>query len=132
MLSDRIAALEKTLAKYRGKPFIWGVSDCGKLARSHLVNMGHRPPRLRTYKSAIGAKTVIRELGFESLEALLDSMLPRIAPARMLPGDIALMEGDGVLDAITISVGRKVFGWHQDGDGAVIITPHGLKGAWRV
>lgn len=127
----RNAALQKTADKYRGKPFQWGVNDCAKMARSHLVNMGHKPPKMEAYKSAVGAKTALKKAGFEDLESLFDSFLPRIAPAAMLPGDLALMQGDGSFDAVTVCVGRKVMGWFEGEDEAVMIVPHEIKAAWR-
>lgn len=137
-LERRRVALEKTMAKYKAKPFAWGKSDCATLLRSHLVAMGHRKvPKLPAYDSALGAKRALGELGFETMEQLLDSLLPRIAPAMMLPGDIAVTGGPegSPLDAVVIGVGFKVYGFHEDGeDGAVVITPdpdRPLKGAWR-
>jgi hypothetical protein len=132
MLSDRIEALNRTLAKYRNKPFVWGKSDCVKMARDHLVNMGHKPRKIPPYKSAVGARGALKKVGYASLESLFDSMLPRIAPAQMLPGDVALMEGEPPFDALVISLGRKVMGFHSDAKGTVVMVPHEIKAAWRV
>jgi hypothetical protein len=132
-LVRRNDALAKTLAKYRGRKFEWGVNDCAKMLRSHLVNMGHRKlPKIGHYRSAVGAKRALKDVGFDTLEQLLDSLLPRIAPAAMLAGDVALMEGDEVLGAVTICVGPKVMGWHQDSEVPVNIVPLQIKAAWRV
>jgi len=131
-LLRRQRALQKTLAKYRGKPFAWGRADCLRMVRSHLVAMRRRGlPKVPRYRSVLGAKRALKATGHANLEGLLDSLLPRIAPAEMLPGDVALMGGDEHFDAITISVGRKVFGFHQDAEGAVVMTPHEIKAAWR-
>lgn len=130
-MTRRNKALQKTADKFRGKPFEWGKVDCAKLARFHLIAMGHKPPKIPVYRSAVGAKTALKSLKHKGLESLFDSLLPRIAPAAMLPGDIALMEGDGTFDALTISVGQKVMGFHEDVGGVVMITPHEVKAAWR-
>lgn len=134
-LLRRQRALEKTMGKFRKRPFKWGSSDCASLLRSHLVAAGHRKvPKIPSYSTALGAKRAVEKMGFETMEALLDSLLPRIPEARMMPGDIALMGGPegSPLDAVVISVGRKVFGYHEDGEeGAVVITPNELKGVWR-
>lgn len=128
----RNAALQKTADKYRGKPFVWGKFDCVKMARSHLVAMGHRGlPKVKPYKSAVGAKSSLKAARHKDLESLFDSILPRIAPAEMLPGDLALMQGDGLFDAVTICVGRKQLGWFEGEDEAVMIVPYSLKAAWR-
>lgn len=131
MLIKRTAALTKTLAKYQGKKLDWGKVDCLKMLRSHLVAMGHRGlPKIPPYKDAQGALRALVEAG-GSLEAILDRIMPRIAPAAMLPGDVALMQGDQGMDAIVVSVGRKVIGWHADADEMVVIVPFQIKAAWR-
>ena len=55
----------------------------------------------------------------------------RLAPAAMLPGDVALLEGDR-LDAVMLSAGHKLLGWHQDAEKMVSVTALEVKGAWRV
>lgn len=127
----RNRALQKTADKYRGKPFVWGKNDCVKMARSHLVAMGHKPPKMPSYRSATGAKAALKKAGYRTLESLFDALLLRIAPAAMLPGDIALMPGEPPFDAVTICVGRKVMGWHGDAEETVMIVPDQIKAAWR-
>jgi len=128
-----VQALQKTADKYRDKPFEWGKADCLTMLRSHLVAMGHKKvPALPKYKDAVGAVKALKARKHKSLESLLDSLLPRISPASMLPGDVALMKGKGPLDAITICVGRKVMGWHESEAGAVMMVPLDIKAAWRV
>lgn len=134
-LVRRQRALLKTMNKFKERPFAWGENDCASLFRSHIVAMGHKKaPKIPKYDTALGAKRALKEMGFESMEELVDSLLPRIAPAQALPGDVVLMGGpEGeVLDAVVISVGGKVFGYHEDGEGgAVVITPNEIKAAWR-
>lgn len=131
---DRVAALQKTADKFRGKPFVWGRSDCYKLVRAHLRNMGHRAPAGQRYKSALGARRALTMTGHPTLEALIDSLLPRIAPAEMLPGDIALLPGEAPFDALAICVGRKLMCWREDADELVMLSVEGgaIKAAWRV
>lgn len=131
-LVRREQALGKTLAKYRRKPFVWGETDCVLMLRSHLVAMGHRKvPKVPEYGTALGAKKALKAAGFESVEAMLDSLLPRIAPAMALPGDVLALQGEEGLDAIMISVGYKAAGWHETTDGMAIVIPLEVKGAWR-
>jgi hypothetical protein len=127
----RNEALQKTADKFRGKPFVWGKYDCAKLARSHLRNMGHKPPVIAAYTSAVGAKTALKKTGHSDLESFFDALLPRISPAAMLPGDIALMEGDSAFDAVAVCVGRKVMAWHPDSEVTAMIVPLEIKAAWR-
>lgn len=130
-LVRRNAALAKTLAKYQGQKLVWGKTDCLRMLRSHLVAMGHKGlPKIPPYKDEKGALRALAQAG-GSLEGILDKVLPRVAPAAMLPGDVALMQGDGPLDAIVICVGRKVVGFHQDMEEAVIMIPHEIKAAWH-
>lgn len=129
-LERRKEALEKTLAKYRDKPICWGKHDCIHLARFHMIQMGHMPPPLPQYRSLLGARKALEKAG--GLIAVFDSLLPSIAPARMLPGDVAVMEGEDGIDAAVVCVGTKVAGWHGDHETIVNMTPLALKGAWRV
>jgi hypothetical protein len=131
-LVRRQEAVAKTIAKFRDKPFVWGEQDCGKLLLSHLAAMGHKKlAKPGRYKDALGARRALTAMGFETVEDWLDSLLPRIAPAAALPGDIVVVQGDAGLDCITISVGFKAFGWHEDAPGATILIHREVKGAWR-
>ena len=84
------------------------------MARSHLRNMGHRPPSVPDFRSAIGAKRALMKTGHENLTALLDSLLPRINPAEMLVGDIAILPGDEGMECIVVSAGGKLIGYQED------------------
>ncbi|WP_030538629.1 hypothetical protein [Sphingobium sp. DC-2] len=126
----RQAALEKTLAKYRGRKLDFACADCVRMSRFHLLQMGHRPPPLPSYRSLAGAVRALNQAG--GMEAIFDGLLPRIPYARMLPGDIALLEGDNGMDAAVICVGHKVIGWHEGSDQMVNMVPLEIKAAWRV
>ncbi len=129
----RQGALDKTLSRYRGRAFAWGVTDCAKFARFHLRAMGHRPPTVPRYRSALGAKRALAKTGHGTLAGLLDSFLPRITPAYRLIGDIVLVEGGDGLDALMIVVsGRKLLGFHEDAEGLQVLNPEvPLIGVWR-
>ena len=106
-----------------------------RLAHQHLKNMGRNPPTLPRVRSALGARRALKERGWESVEAMLDSMLERIAPAEMMLGDVAIVPGDGGLYAIFVCAGPlKVFGWREDAPALVLldIGLDELTGAWRV
>ena len=99
--------------------------------------MGHKPPRVPDLRSALAATRALRATGHASIGALLDAMLPRIAPAAMLIGDLALMAGDEAFDAVVVSAGGKVIGYHADqlARGLVNIVPIGPQpfiAAWRL
>jgi hypothetical protein len=119
-LIRRNRALIATQAKFAGQAFKLGSADCVQLVRFHLLKMGHRRlPSADGYSSPAGAKRHLKTLGFDDLESLFDSLLPRIAPAFMLPGDIALVQAEEgapawTVGTVVISVGRKFLGWHPD------------------
>lgn len=139
-LIKRNRALEKTRARFEGKPFVFGQTDCLKLVRYHLVHMGHRglpvPPK---YSTALGARKALKAQGADSLEQLLDQHLEEIAPAMMLPGDICLVPAeagdgdDGFGETLAISLGQKIWGWHADAAGleVLVIPPEAISKAWR-
>ncbi len=137
-LAGRVAATEKAIARFRGKPFDWrDRRTCIHLARAQARAMGHRPPAVPDFRSPRGAKTALKATGYNTLEALLDSMFPRIAPAAMWVGDLALMEGGDGFDAIVVSAGGKMIGYHADhlAEGIVNLVGVGERpfiGAWRL
>ena len=113
-LIRRNNALQATMMKFAGKELRLGEADCAKLVRFHLVKMGHRRlPKATGYSSPGEAKEVLKAMGFKNLEELFDSLLPRITPAFMLPGDIALVKAERgapawQLGTVVISIGRQV------------------------
>jgi len=140
-LIRRERALAATMNKFAGKAFDLGGADCVQLVHFHLRQMGHKGlPDPGGYASPAGVTKRLKALGFKSLEELFDSLLPRIAPAFMLPGDIALVEAEKDAPAwragtVVISVGRKFLGWHPDADLLAVIQPtvdEPFVAAWRV
>ncbi len=135
-MEKRRRATEATLARYRGKVFDWSKGiTCVHLARTHMRNMGHRPPGLPRFRSALGAKKAMQERGWSSVTEMLDALLPRIAPAQMALGDLAVVPGDAGMDAIFICAGpRKVFGWREDAPALVVldVSLDEMTGSWRV
>lgn len=137
-LEARRVATEKVVARFRARPFSWtGRRTCIHLARAQMVALGHRPPKLPDLRSARAARRALVATGHPDLISLLDGVVPRIAPAEMLIGDLALMEGDALFDALVLSAGGKVLGYHGDdlARGLVPIQPIGpqpFKAAWRL
>ncbi|WP_112383358.1 DUF6950 family protein [Sphingomonas carotinifaciens] len=135
-LEQRRLRTQAVVSRFQGRPFSWtGRRTCLHLARAQMRAMGHRPPKMPDLRSALSARSALLAAGFDDIEGLLDSLLPRIAPASMLIGDLALMDGDGPFDAIVIAVGGKVFGYAEGYDGLQVIQPVGpqpFRAAWRV
>jgi hypothetical protein len=117
----RQRATGKTLAHYSARPFDWRrQATCLHMARFQMKAMGHNPPRMPPVRSALRARRELDKRGCANVIALLDQLLPRIAPAEMRLGDLAALPGDpegneGWLDSILINVApRKFAGWHPD------------------
>jgi hypothetical protein len=138
-MARRMRAIESIRARFEGQPYKIGQSDCAKLVRALLVAMGHRGlPKPKPYKNAIGAKRELTRLGFASLEAMMDTLLDRIAPAAMLAGDIALSFADpddaAGDETLFVHLGsNKFWGWHPDHFALVQLAPEAIhiKAAWR-
>ena len=138
-LAQRVTATEKVVARFRNRPFDWATRrTCIHLARAQARALGHRPPAIPDFRSPRGAKTALKALGHDTLEQLLDSLFPRIAPLAAWVGDLVIMAGgDGEFDGIGIVAGGKIIGYHEDhlADGLVNVVPVGpdpYVGAWRL
>lgn len=136
-MEKRRRALEKVRARFEGKPFAWGRNDCLILARAMLAAMGHVGlPKVPRYRTALGAKKALKSLGADTVPELLDTLLPRIVPAQMLPGDLALVESEeeGFGGTVMIGLGWKLWGWHPDADAFAVVdpAPDAIQAAWRV
>ncbi len=96
--------------------------------------MGHKPPPIPDFRSARGGLTALRATGHDTLEALLDSMFPRIAPAAMLVGDLALVPGDAPFNALAVSAGGALLMYHPDADGLANVKEAfgDVIAAWRL
>ncbi|EQB05223.1 DUF6950 family protein [Sphingobium indicum] len=136
-LVQRAAATTATMAKYRSQAFDWRArATCIHMARFHLRRLGHTPPPIPDFRSALGARKALEKTGFADLPALLDSLLERIAPASVLVGDIVILRGDEGFDSICIWAGGKFLGWHGDDPSGIkpqmALDPANIIGAWRV
>lgn len=138
-LLRRQAATETTLSRFRDTEFSWkeGVT-CVHLAHAHLRSMGHRPPSLPCIRSEFGARRALAKRGWTNVSDMLAGVLgesARIAPARMLLGDLAVLEGGEGIGSIMICAGpHKLLGWHEDAPALIVLDVelHELLGAWRV
>lgn len=116
-LPARAVATEKTLRIFRDRAFDWrSGATCIHLAHLQATNMEHILPDLPNFSTQIGALRQLRRQGVASLADLLDLHFERIAPSRMLIGDLALLPHDpedDAIEAITIFDGlAKLIGWH--------------------
>ena len=134
-LARRAAETQKVVDRFRNKPFDWqNRATCIHLARAQMRALGHRPPAVPDFRSPRGALTALKKAGHDSLEDLLDVMLPRIAPLEMLVGDLALVPGEPPFDALAISAGGTLLMYHQEAEGLANVKealPR-VKAAWRL
>lgn len=122
-LAQRAAATQATYDRFLGKPFSWCGATCVHVLRYHLRQMGHRPPPMPQFRSAVGAATALKAQGVDDLPGLCRKLgLIEILPSEMIVGDVAILPGDdgrtdGLYAAIVICAGNKFMGWHGAGEG---------------
>lgn len=135
-LQIRHAAIEATMDRYRDQPFAWGSVDCAKIAAFHLAQMGIeiRIAKAGGYSTPLGARRALRRLGYATLADMADGIgLTPIAPARMLLGDLAQVEGDDPIGTICLYAGNgNLFGFHQDHQALVTLQPDRILRSWSV
>ncbi|MBH9537533.1 DUF6950 family protein [Novosphingopyxis sp. YJ-S2-01] len=135
-LERRRVATEKTLAKFRESAFDWRKRrTCAHLAKYQARMMGRKLPSVPDFRSPLGAKRALTGMGHDSMIALLDSHLERIAPAMMRLGDLAAVQGTEGMDSVMVSAGNgKLFGWREDAEQMVMlaVTLDEIDAAWRL
>lgn len=135
-IGRRVEATIATQAKFKDKPFDWTkAATCIHLARYHAAKMGHKLPIVPRFRSVLGAKKALRDVGFDSLPDLLDSYFTRIPPAFMQVGDLLALEGEHGWHSLVVKGDRSKFlGWHEDAIGCTImdIDLSVAEGAWRL
>lgn len=135
-LAMRADATNRTVTQFQ-RPFEWAEASCIHLVHAHAINMGHQPPSLPMFRSRQGALRGLVKSGHRTLESLMDSLFARIAPARMLVGDVAMLPGeDRRLKALVIFDGHlSVAGWHEAHPERLVWIKHmqgDLIAAWRL
>lgn len=134
-LEKRAKAVKLTADKFGAKSFKWGGCDCAKLVAFHLRKFGYKVPETGGYRSALGAKKRLSELGFETLPDLVDSLglkpLPGWAFAKV--GDIVSFQCDDSIGGIGIVYGNgNMMCFHESFQTPVIMTMEKIDKAWGV
>jgi hypothetical protein len=133
-LLARRDATEATKQRFMAKPFDWtSGGTCVHLVRFHLAQMGHSVPPMPRFRSPLGAARALRARGWADLPEMLDSMLPRIAPAARVTGDIVALPTEGAFGALAVAIDSlRLMGYLEGHDGLVIAQPGAeFVGAWR-
>ena len=99
--------------------------------------MGHAPPPVPLFRSALGAKRSLKKQGCETIADLLDKYFTRLpAPAFALVGDLVLLPSDDGLEAVCIADGHGcMIGWHDaylDGLSNIKMAEADVAAAWRL
>jgi hypothetical protein len=115
----RVEIAQAALDKFRGAPFVWGKTDCARLAAFVLSEAGYKPrlSRFGSYKTERAALTALKSQGMSSMADALDSVdgLARIAPLGALPCDLITFPGPEGWDALTVALGNgRVLGFHPE------------------
>ena len=86
------------------------------------------------FRSALGARKALEAKGWDSLTAMMDSVLPGIAPAEALVGDVVEMPGESeAFSALCVVVGNgRVMGYFEGEAGLAVLQPVASPvRAWR-
>jgi hypothetical protein len=132
----RREAVEATIQRFNGEAMKWGTVDCARIAAHNLRQLGIKTALMKgqRYATEHAALKALRDQGFSGLAEAVDAMLPRIAPAMAIQGDLIGMATDGeVWDvALCVAVGNgRVLGIKE---GVVMILQPDLNHAiagWR-
>lgn len=135
MLKRRFVT-QATMEKFAKKQFGWANgATCVHLVREQLVGMGHKPPPMKEFRSALTAKKALQSKGWNDLRAMMDSLLPAIAPARAMLGDVVEMPSDDdVFGALAVVIGNgRLMGYFGETDMLTIVQPKVVPlAAWQV
>jgi hypothetical protein len=134
-LVRRAKAAQATLDRFRGQPFAWGKNDCARMALFHLRKLGKRikGPPAGSYSNPAEAKRELKKLGHKTLGAFLDAHFERVPHAAAIIGDIMELPGAEGLSGLAVCLGNgRVVGYHETTEGAEVLQPLMISGAWRV
>ena len=104
----RREAVEATVARFAGKPLRYGRDDCARMAAFLVKRLGVKVQlaQMPRYASAVGAARALIALECGTLAEVVDRAgLPRIAPARVLPGDLLALPGPDDTVALHVAMG---------------------------
>lgn len=134
-LLHRRAVTEATMEHFARRPFDWRTgATCVHLVRNQLVGLGHRPPPVKAFRSALSAKRALDAKGWATLSAMMDSLVERIAPARVILGDVVEMPSeDETFGALAVVIGNgRIMGYLGGTDMLTIAQPNAVPlAAWR-
>jgi hypothetical protein len=126
---------QATLDHFATKPFDWRTgATCVHLVRKQLVGMGHKPPPMKAFRSALTAKRALQSKGWANLADMMSSLLTMVPPARAIIGDIVEMPSeDDTFGALAVMMGNgRIMGYLGETDLLTIAQPLVVPlSAWR-
>jgi hypothetical protein len=126
--------VDAVLAEFGNDPFKWGERDCGKMVIWHVRNAGFMVASDGAWTNERGLLKWIKRNGGSGAACLDGWGLERIAPARVLPGDVVEVEGsDTPVGSFGIVLGNgRVIAYHEAVQTLAVIQPAALKAAWSI
>ncbi|MDQ0454661.1 DUF6950 family protein [Rhizobium paknamense] len=124
-VKDWRSRFEAAIDEIKARPFEWSVHDCGPGLAGRLVEAVTGVDLTASfspmpYHDEASAAAVIRAAGFETLGALVASLLPEIHPSQAQIGDIAAIAYDGPIGhALGVVNGERIFVLRPQGLGTV-------------
>ena len=134
-LLKRRDTTQATLDHFASKPFDWrSGATCVHLVRKQLVGMGHKPPPVKAFRSALTAKRALHSKGWATLAQMMDDLVQPIPASRAILGDIVEMPSDDdTFGALAIVMGNgRIMGYLGETDLLTIAEPTVTPvAAWR-
>lgn len=130
--ADWKARLVDYLAASAQRPFRYGQHDCALFAAGAVAAMTgtDHADGWRGYGDLPSGLRRLRAAGHDDHVAFVASILPEIHPVRAMPGDVAVMPGDGGVAALGIVQGAGVYALRPQG---IAVLPRGqMLRAFRV
>ncbi|WP_411037668.1 DUF6950 family protein [Shinella sp. BYT-45] len=121
---DWRSRFEAVVDDIKTTPFAWGTHDCGPGLAGRVVvamtGVDLAAQYAGAYHDAASAARLIRSQGFDTLGALVASMLPAIHPSEAEMGDIAAIRVDGPIGhALGVVNGERIIVLKETGYGTV-------------
>ncbi|MDQ1847664.1 hypothetical protein Q9299_05125 [Gemmobacter fulvus] len=116
-LPDWQSRLRRWIGTVAGQPLIAGRHDCclfGAGAIEAQTGVDIAAPWRGRYSTFAGGRRILRKAGYADHLALIAAHLPEAHPAEALPGDIAVVPGEGG-DAVGVVQGAGVYVLTQSG-----------------
>lgn len=119
-LPDWRRRYDATIAEIKSKRFDWRSHECatglaGRVVRE-ITGIDLVSQFAGDYQDAAGALRHLQALGFDNLGDLVATLLPEIHPSAASIGDVALLEGDGLVGGLGVVNGERIY----------VLTLHGF------